>query len=115
MSVLLPDVGPNSAEALQTLALAAATAGLPVDYPMAQAFAAGFVAARCAAEAGSLADEALRDAATSLDFTTFYGRFRIDETGRQVGHSVALVQRQEGRKVVVWPAEQAQAAVRYPF
>ena len=115
VSVLLPDVGPNSAEALQTLALAAATAGLPVDYPMAQAFAAGFVAARCAAEAGSLADEALRDAATSLDFTTFYGRFRIDETGRQVGHSVALVQRQEGRKVVVWPAEQAQAAVRYPF
>ena len=114
-SVAQPDVGPNSGETLQILALAAAVAGLPVDYPMAQAFASGLVAGRCAQEAGSLQDEALRDAASALDFTTFYGRFRIDEAGRQVGHSVALVQRQEGRKVVVWPPEQAQSPVRYPF
>ena len=114
-SVVQPDVGPNSGETLQILALAAAVAGLPVDYPMAQAFASGLIAARCAQEAGSLQDEALRDAASALDFTTFYGRFRIDEAGRQVGHSVALVQRQEGRKVVVWPPEQAQSPVRYPF
>ena len=114
-SVAQPDVGPNSGETLQILALAAAVAGLPVDYPMAQAFASGLVVGRCAQEAGSLQDEALRDAASALDFTTFYGRFRIDEAGRQVGHSVALVQRQEGRKVVVWPPEQAQSPVRYPF
>ena len=114
-SIVQPDVGPNSGETLQILALAAAVAGLPVDYPMAQAFASGLVAGRCAQEAGSLQDEALRDAASALDFTTFYGRFRIDEAGRQVGHSVALVQRQEGRKVVVWPPEQAQSPVRYPF
>jgi branched-chain amino acid transport system substrate-binding protein len=114
-SVLQPDVGPNAAEALQILALTAATAGLPVDYPMAQAFAAGFIAQRCVEEAASLQDDALRAAATDLDCSTFYGRFRIDETGRQVGHSVELVQRQDGRKVVVWPPEQAQSPVRYPF
>ncbi len=114
-SVAQPDVGPNSGETLQILALAAAVAGLPVDYPMAQAFASGLVVGRCAQEAGSLGDDALRDAASKVDFTTFYGRFRIDEAGRQVGHSVALVQRQEGRKVVVWPPEQAQSPVRYPF
>ena len=114
-SVPQPDVGPNSAEALQVLALAAAVAGLPVDYPMAQAFASGLIAGRCAQEAGSLQDDALRKAATELDFTTFYGRFRIDEAGRQIGRSVALVQRQQGRKVVVWPAEQARSPVLYPF
>ncbi len=115
VSVPQPDFGPNSGEALQILALAAATSGLPVDYPMAQAFAGGFIAQRCAQEAGSVQDDALRAAAGELDFTTFYGRFRIEESGRQVGHEVSLVQRQAGRKVVVWPHESAQATVQYPF
>lgn len=114
-SVTLPDVGPNSAESLQILAMAAAVAGLPVDYPMAQAFASGLIAGRCAQESGSLEDDALRQAASHLDFTTFYGRFKIDEAGRQVGRSVALIQRQQGRKVVIWPPEQAQSPVSYPF
>ena len=115
VSVAQPDVGPDAGDALRILSMAGQASGLAVDYPMAQAFAAGVVAERCAQEAGSLEDEALHKAATTLDFTTFYGRFRIDETGRQVGRSVSLVQRQEGRKVVVWPAEQAEAPVRWPF
>ena len=115
VSVPAPDVGPSSAEALQILALAAAAAGLPVDYPMAQAFAAGFIAGRCVQDAGAWDDDALREAAGRLDCTTFYGGFRVDEAGRQVGRSVVLVQRQEGRKVVVWPPEQAQGTLRYPF
>ena len=74
------------------------------DYAMAQAYAAGLVAGGCVEEAGSLDADALRKAAARLDFTTFYGRFRIDaDTGRQVGRSVVIVQWQRGRKVVVWP------------
>lgn len=115
VSVAQPDAGPDAGEALRILAMTGVTSGLAVDYPMAQAFAAGLIAQRCAREAGSVAGEALRKAATTLDFTTFYGRFRIDDTGRQVGRSVALVQRQDSRKVVVWPAEQAEAPVRWPF
>ena len=115
MSVPQPDAGPNAGEALRILATAGVASGLAVDYPMAQAFAAGLVAQRCAQQAGGVDDDALRAAAAGLDFTTFYGRFRIDESGRQVGRSVALVQRQEGRKAVVWPAEQAEAPVRWPF
>ncbi len=115
VSVAQPDVGPDAGEALRILAAAGAAAGLAVDYPMAQAFAAGFIAQRCVQEAGALTDAGLHAAATALDFTTFYGRFRIDESGRQVGRSVALVQRQDGRKAVVWPAEQAEAPARYPF
>ena len=115
VSVAQPDAGPDAEQALQILAMAGAASGLAVDYPMAQALAAGLVAQRCAREAGGVDDGALRAAAGVLDFTTFYGRFRIDESGRQIGRSVALVQRQEGRKVVVWPTEQAEGAVRWPF
>ena len=77
--------------------------------------AAGLVAERCAATAGGLNDDDLLSAAVDADFTTFYGRFKIDEAGRQIGRSVALVQRQNGRKVVVWPPELAEGELQYPF
>ncbi len=115
VSVAQPDIGPDPGTALGIMSLAANAAGVAVDYPMAQAFAAGFIALHCVQESGTMEDEALRKSAGELDATTFYGRFRIDEAGRQVGHSVGLVQRQDGRKVVVWPPERAQAEVRYPF
>jgi branched-chain amino acid transport system substrate-binding protein len=87
-----------------------------MDYPMVQAYAAGMVAQRCIEEAGCLDQGALREAASKLDFSTFYGRFKIDpETGRQTGRSVVIVQWREGRKVVVWPPEQRQAQLRHPW
>ena len=110
-----PDVGPSPELALRILSAAAQASNLSVDYPMAQAFAAGFIAQRCIGDSGSLNDAELRGSAGALNVSTFYGRFRIDETGRQVGRSVSLVQRQDGRKVIVWPPEQAQSPVRYPF
>ena len=115
VSVATPDFGPSPETAMQLMERAGAARSVPVDYPMAQAFAAGLVVERSLEEAGSLEQDALREAAGKLDFTTFYGRFRIDEDGRQVGRSVALVQRQDGDKVVVWPPEQAEAPLRYPF
>lgn len=114
-SIPTPDVGPDAAEALRMLNDAAESSEVPIDYPMAQAMAAGLVAERCIALAGNLEDDALLSEAVNADFTTFYGRFKIDEAGRQIGRSVALVQRQGGRKVVVWPPELAEGELRYPF
>ena len=71
------------------------------------------IAQRCAEAAGTLEDDALRAVAGSLDCSTFYGRFRIDDSGRQIGRSVALVQRQDGGKVVVWPPEAANGRLRW--
>ena len=80
------------------------------DYALAQAYAGGLVAQRCVEEAGTLDNDALRQVADRLDFTTFYGRFKLEpETGLQVGRSVVIVQWQRGRKVVVWPRELRQA------
>lgn len=114
-AVVAPDVGPPAAVAMQLLERAARSAAVPVDYPMAQACAAGLVAQACIEAAGGWDDDALRDAAAHLDFTTFYGRFRIDAAGRPVGRKVALIQRQDGRKAIVWPPELADAGLRYPF
>ncbi len=88
----------------------------PVDYPMAQAYAAGLVAQRCVEQAGTLEDHPLREIAGKLDFSTFYGRFRIDpDAGRQVGRSSLIVQWQGGRKLILWPPNQCQASLVHPW
>jgi branched-chain amino acid transport system substrate-binding protein len=109
----VPDFGPTGEQVVASLAR---DGHQQVDYPTAQAYAAGLVVQRCLAEAGSADDAALREAASSLRFSTFYGDFEIDrETGRQVGRGTLLVQWQEGRKVIVWPPERAQRALVYPW
>ena len=86
------------------------------DYAMAQAYAAGLVAQRCVEEAGTLDNHALREMANQLEFTTFYGRFKLDPaTGCQIGRSVVIVQWQGDEKVIVWPPELRQAAPIYPI
>ncbi|MDE2779987.1 MAG: ABC transporter substrate-binding protein [Chloroflexota bacterium] len=101
--------GPAPTHVRATLNRAGFATGVPVDYPMAQCFAAGLVAQRCVEAAGSLEQGLLWAAAGNLDFQTFFGRFKINsESGEQVGRSVNIVQWQLGRKVVIWPPEQAQ-------
>ena len=94
------DVGPATATIAARLR---AALGGPADYPAAQAYAAGLVAQQCLERAGSDNPQALRRAASHLDIRTFYGRFRIDDAGRQVGHEVAIVRWRDGIKEVVWP------------
>ena len=108
-----PDFGPT---AEQVIASFRRDGHQTVDYPMAQAYAAGIVVQKCLEEAGSPDNQALRDAAARLRFSTFYGDFEIDaETGRQIGRESLLVQWQEGRKVIVWPPSLAQGRLVYPW
>ncbi len=107
-----PDFGPSAAELGERLAAFRPGGG---DYAMAQAYAAGLVAQKCVEEAGTLDNRVLRETAGRADFTTFYGRFKIDPaTGCQVGRSVVIVQWQSGGKVVVWPREMHQGELIYP-
>ena len=108
-----PDFGPTSGQVIASLRF---DGQANVDYPMAQAYAAGVVVQRCLQEAGSADSRALREAASELEFSTFYGRFKIDaETGRQTGRDALLVQWQGGRKVIVWPPEFALGELVYPW
>ena len=102
-----PDYGPTAQELARRHSMFRAGGG---DYAMAQAYAAGLVAQRCVERAGTLENGTLREVASRLDFATFFGRFKLDpDTGCQVGRSVAIVQWQKGRKVVVWPKEVREA------
>ena len=108
----IPDYGPTAQELANRLQAFRPGGG---DYAMAQAYAAGVVAQRCVEEAGTLDNGSLREMANRLDFTTFYGRFKLDPaTGSQVGSSVVIVQWQRGEKVVVWPRQMRQGELDYP-
>lgn len=108
-----PDEGPGAGD---FVAAYRALTGDQPSYPAAQAFAAGVVASRCLRDAGDAHDGALLEAAQLLDCTTLFGRFRLSPTNRsQIGHHVVTVQWQDGIRVVVWPPEQAQAALRHPL
>ncbi len=114
------DYGPDVAEvraSFDRLRMKEGRAGHQViDYPMAQAYAVGVVIQRCVEECGILDDAELRQAAASLDFTTFYGRFRIEaETGRPIGKPALLVQWRQGRKAIVWPPEYRNGKLAYPW
>lgn len=61
------------------------------DYPAAQALAAGLVAERAVAAAGTTAPDALWNAARALRTDTFMGPFAVDGTGRQVALAPFLV------------------------
>ncbi len=88
---------------------------VPIDYPAAQGYVAGLVVQRCVEEAGCLDQRALREAAGRLRFTTFFGPYGIDpQSGRQLAHPMLVTQWQQGRKVIVWPREVAEAQPLYP-
>lgn len=107
------DYGPTVAEVQDALRRAG---HFVVDYPMAQAYAVGVVIQRCVEVCGGLEDAELRRVAGTLDFTTFYGRFRIDaKTGRPVGKPALLVQWRQGRKAIVWPPEHRTETLAYPW
>jgi branched-chain amino acid transport system substrate-binding protein len=109
----VPDCGPINAQVMVSFAR---HGHQTVDYPMTQAYAAGVVIQRCLEATGSADSQDLREAAASLQFSTFYGNFQIDgETGRQIGRETLLVQWQSGKKAIVWPQSSGSTELVYPW
>lgn len=104
--------GPSAAQVQESLR----RAGYPAaDYPTAQAYAAGVIIQRCAQESGSRQDAALRQAAATLNFTTFYGQFRIDPAGRPNAKPALLTQWRNHRKTIIWPPQHRQTTLTGPW
>jgi branched-chain amino acid transport system substrate-binding protein len=112
------DVGPGEAEVIRSLRAAvtaelrAEMTGEHIDYPTAQAYAAGLIALQCAEKAGSLQDDAVERVARQFRCTTFFGRFGLGEDGRQEDHQMLAIQWQDGVKRVVGPPSLAEAELR---
>jgi hypothetical protein len=110
------DVGPRQAEVLRSLrasvfpTLRAGAGAGHVEYPTAQAYAAGLLAMHCVEQAASLEDDALRATAHRLRCATFFGAFGLDADGPQTDHEMLVVQWKKGVKAVVWPPRSAEAS-----
>jgi branched-chain amino acid transport system substrate-binding protein len=85
------------------------------SYHGAQGYVGGLIMERAVNESKSLEKEKIRDFLATLDTTTLYGRYKVNDKGLQIGKPAFLIQIQEGRKVIVWPDDAAEAKYIYPF
>jgi branched-chain amino acid transport system substrate-binding protein len=91
------------------------TFGYEPAYQAAESSAAGVTYVKAIEAAGSLDVEKVRDAASKLNFTSFYGPVHFDERGLNDQKPMAVEQWQSGKKVTVWPADVAEAKPMWPM
>ncbi len=65
-------------------------------------------------KAGELDQDKIRDVLATLETTTVFGAYKVDETGAQIAKPSYLIQWQGGKRVIVWPEEVAEAKYRLP-
>lgn len=84
------------------------------DYVAAQAYNIGLVIEKCVQKSGTLDDLTLCEFAKEIEFKTFYGVFKTDSHGNQIGHKMVVVQWQGGEKAIVYPESVSRAKIIYP-
>ncbi len=101
--------GPTNSEWIQLFHQLCPKIAAPA-YQAAEAGASIVFLVKAIEKAGSLSNDAVRQAMNSLDILTYYGRLKIDpKTGLQIGHEMALAQWQNGKLQVIWPESVAKA------
>ncbi len=64
---------------------------------------------------GAIDHEQLREVIVALDTVTIIGRFKVDHTGKQIGHNPMLIQWQNGKKQIVYPLKMQTAPAVFSF
>jgi branched-chain amino acid transport system substrate-binding protein len=85
------------------------------DYHAAEAGAAVLAYVLAVEKAGSVDPAKVRKALGDLKFMSFYGGWAIDANGMQVGHEMVDVQWQDGKRVIVYPAEAQTGELVFPM
>jgi branched-chain amino acid transport system substrate-binding protein len=83
-------------------------------YQSAGATAAGLAFQQAIQQTGSIDPQKVRDALANLDVMTFYGQLKFDATGANTFKPMATIQIQNGSLVTVYPADVANAQLKYP-
>lgn len=65
--------------------------------------------------AGTLDKDAVRQQLVDMKFRSLLGRYDVDETGKQVGKSIYVLQWQNGRRLLVLPKLMRESPIEYPF
>jgi branched-chain amino acid transport system substrate-binding protein len=87
-----------------------------VPYQAAESTAALVAYQHALQAAGSLDQQAVRDALAKLDIMTFYGRIKFDSMGENIYKPMAVVQLQpDGRTYTVFPFDVATHRALYPM
>jgi len=71
-------------------------------------YAAGQVLEAAVRLAKSLDKNALREQLSSMSFLSLMGRYKVDETGKQVGKEMFAIQWKDGKRVLILPANFAE-------
>jgi branched-chain amino acid transport system substrate-binding protein len=87
-------------------------AGYWPDYHPPQSVAALEVYHHAFQKAGSLDPDKVRDAIEKTDIMTLYGPVKFNNLGENIGKSMSVVQVQDGKVVVVYPQNEAEAKLR---
>ncbi len=88
--------------------------GMAPNYEAAEAYNTGLVLEKSIYDSGSLNSTVVRNQMSSEDFWSFYGRFQIGTSGIQAGHTMVVMQWQNGVKQTIWPKPVATASFVYP-
>ncbi|MCD6306136.1 MAG: amino acid ABC transporter substrate-binding protein [Deltaproteobacteria bacterium] len=110
----LPWIGPSQDQFMALFKKFTKKDMLP-DYHAAEAGAQVLAYVLGVQKAGSMDSTKVRQALGELKFMSFYGGWKVDESGMQVGHSMVDVQWQDGKRVIVWPEAAKTGKACYPM
>ena len=79
--------------------------GMMPSYHAASAYSACQILEKAIIQAQEIDHQKIRNYVSSFDTITIMGRFKVDHTGRQVGHNPILIQWQNGKKEIVYPSK----------
>lgn len=107
-------IGPTQDEFVSLFKEAVGKETIP-DYHGAEAGAAVLALVLAIEKADSLDQDKIRKNLGELTFMSFYGTWDVDDTGKQIGHSMVDVQWQDGKRVIVWPPAARTGDLYYPM
>lgn len=84
------------------------------SYHAAAGYAGCLIYGEAVKRAGSLDADKVREQLLKLEIKTAFGDYKVDADGFQVAHKMAMLQWQDGKRVIVWPDELAGGKPRYP-
>jgi branched-chain amino acid transport system substrate-binding protein len=84
------------------------------NYEAAEAYNTGLALQKAISDSGSLNSTVVRNQMANEDFYSFYGRFQLGSSGIQAGHTMVVMQWQNGAKQTIWPKPVSTASFVYP-
>ena len=84
------------------------------SYHAGSAYASCQILERAITRTGRVDNDAIRRYILSLDTVTVIGRFKVDHTGKQIGHNSLMIQWQKDNKQIVYPTRMRTAPAQFP-